>query len=173
MAQPMGKPGSAQRFPLDQPDEVGPGGQEVEVIGDGAGQNGLGALVARERPGPAFAHGLPDLGERAVEHRLIEVGLGSEEVARSAAGDAGRGAHLIEAGGVVPLVGKEPLRGIEDRRSAPVRVPHSLWIGRQCPLAQRVAACLLISKLPANARDAVNPQARTGRPVFHARPPRS
>ena len=86
----MRKPAPAEGLALDQPDEVGPSGEEVEVIGDGTGQDGLGAFIARERPSSAFTHSLPDFGERAVQNGLIEVRLGAKEVARGGAGDAGR-----------------------------------------------------------------------------------
>src|SRR5882724_1358920 len=38
--------GAAQRFALDEADEVRTGGQEVEVVGYGAGEDDVGALAA-------------------------------------------------------------------------------------------------------------------------------
>ena len=138
VARPSSWPAAAQRLALDQPDEVRAGGEKVEVVGDGAGQNGLGRLAAGQRPRPARPHRLADLGEAALQHRLVELGLGAEEVARRSPGNSGGRADLAQAGGVVPLLGKQTLRGVEDRGAGAVGVAFlfaSVAVGR---MASRV-----------------------------------
>src|SRR5262245_61160254 len=73
---------SAQGAALDQTDEVGSGGEKVEVIRYGTGQNGLGRLLARQGPGPSSPDGLPDLLITALQHGVVEFLLGAEEVPR-------------------------------------------------------------------------------------------
>src|SRR4029079_5049496 len=69
-------PSPAQRAALDQADEVGTGGEKVEVVGDGAGQDDLGRLLAGQRPGAACADGLPYFLIAALQHRIVELLLG-------------------------------------------------------------------------------------------------
>src|SRR3954447_3581742 len=59
----------AQSASFDQTDEVRPSGQEVEVIGDGAGKDGLRRLLARQCPGSPLPHSLPDLLVATLQYR--------------------------------------------------------------------------------------------------------
>src|SRR4029079_872481 len=113
----VGQPASVQRLALDQPDEVGAGREKVEVVGHGAGEDRLQTLIARQRPGASRSNRFSNLGERAVEDRLVELRFGSKEVARGAAGDASRRAYLGETGGVESLLRKQALGGVQNRRS--------------------------------------------------------
>src|SRR6185436_397289 len=101
---------------LDQANEVGSGGEEIEVVRHGAGEDRLRGLIAGEGPRPAGADGLAHLGKRAVEHGTIEVGFAAEEVARCTATHTGGGADLGEAGAVVAALREQALRGIKDGR---------------------------------------------------------
>src|SRR5215210_2900897 len=53
VVQTFGKAATVQRLALDQADEVGSGGQEVEVVGDSAGEDRVRTFVAGERTSSA------------------------------------------------------------------------------------------------------------------------
>lgn len=97
---------AAQRFPLDQANEVRPAGQESEVVGDGAREDSLGGLAAGQGPCPSCPDGLPDLGKTPLEDRLVQLGLGAEEISRSPTGNAGGGSNLAQTGSVEALLRK-------------------------------------------------------------------
>ena len=153
---------AAERLALDQPDEVGTGGEEVEVVGDGAGEDGLGGLAAGQRPGPAGPHGFADLGERALQHRPVELGLGPEEVARRPPGDPGGGPTSFR------LVASNPWSA--NSCSAASRIAARVRSGLRSrsemgAIRPSVVACLLFSKLcicraPSRAEPLLN--SRTG-----------
>src|SRR5687767_60190 len=147
MTDPVRQAAAVQRLALDQADEVWPGCEEVEVVGNRARENGLVVFVAGQGPRSAGPDRVAHLGEGALQYGLIELLLGAKEVARRATRDTGGGADLIQAGGLIPLLGEEALRRIQDGGAGTLRVSNTLGCGCQSPLAQRVAACLLISKL--------------------------
>src|SRR5918997_147234 len=68
----------------DVADAVRTGREEVEVIGDGTGEDRFRALIARQSPGSARSYRLTHLGEGAVQDGLIELGFGAEEIAGGA-----------------------------------------------------------------------------------------
>ena len=139
-----------QRFPLEQPDEVRMATDEVEVLADGAGQHDVGRLAALERALPTALHGVAHLAERALEHGAVELGLAAEEVGRRAAGDAGGGPDLLQAGALVAL--RANSRSAASRMVSRLRVAS---LRRSGGSSHSSPCCLLISKLcmsPAPAR---------------------
>ncbi len=66
---------TAQRLALDESDEVGPSGEEVEVVRHGTGENGVTASAARQGASPSCSNGITDFREAPVEHGLVEIGL--------------------------------------------------------------------------------------------------
>ena len=136
---------AAQRFALDQADEVGPGGEEVEVVGDGAGQDGLGALVAGQRPRPSGPDRLPDLGEASARARP---GRARPWSRRSSPGCRGRRRPRPRprSGWLRrnPFSAKRLLRGIQDGRAASVRVAFLLEGHGVAPEAE---TCLLAQQV--------------------------
>src|SRR5689334_3310750 len=148
MAGPIRERAAAQGLSLDQPHEMGPSCEEVEVLRHRAGQDHLGGLAAGQSAFSPTPYRLAYFGERTLEHCLVERVLGPEEVAGSTPRDSGFGPHLVQARGLIPLLGEESFGGVQDRRSASLRVSQTLSRCCQCGLAQEVAACLLHSKLP-------------------------
>src|SRR5262245_8469722 len=97
---------AAERPALDQANEVGTGGEKVEVVGDGAGQNGLWGLLAGQGAGSAGSDRLPYLLVAALQDGVVELLLGAEEVTRCAPRDPCRRPHLAQARGLVTLFSK-------------------------------------------------------------------
>src|SRR5262249_39005676 len=79
-----------------------------------AGEDRVAASAARQRPRAAGSDGLADFRETAVENRLVQVGLGAEEVAWGRAGHAGGHADRAQARRLVSLLGEQALRGVKD-----------------------------------------------------------
>ena len=140
---------TGEGLPLDQPDEVGTGGEEVEVLADHAGENHLGGFVTREGPVPAAPDRGPDLGEAALQHRAVELGLGAEEIPRRPAGHPGCGPTSVRLVASYPRSAKS--RSAASRIASrvvrePERSDSSNW-GAATAIGPPKGTCLTYSKL--------------------------
>src|SRR5690606_1675826 len=106
--------GTAERRALDQAHEFPVRVEEIEVIPDGAGEDLLRRAAAGERAVPPRAHGRAHILEATVEHCLVEIRLGAEEVAGRSPGHARERTYIVQTGGLVAPLGEEPLGGVED-----------------------------------------------------------
>jgi hypothetical protein len=167
MAELVMRRAAAQGLALDQPDEIRSAGEKAEVVGDGAGEDGLGGLAARQSAGPAGTDGLPDCREAALEDGLIELGLGAEEVPGGAAGDAGSRADLAQAGTLEALLRKQLFRGVQNGGAGAVRVALSLGGVRQRPSGW--LACRSASYGPDPPRQGEGPVIARRRPAIGRR----
>src|SRR5690349_5081960 len=114
VAHALRQPGPVQRLALDQADEVGPGGEEIEIVRHGAGQDGFRGLIAGQRSGATGANRFANLGKGPIEHGTIQLGLAAEEVAGRSAAHPGCSPYLSEAGRVIAALREQPLGGIQD-----------------------------------------------------------
>src|SRR6188508_92048 len=120
---------AAQRFALDQANEVRPASQKSEVVGDSTRKNGLRGLTAGQGPRSSRPDGLPDLGKTPLEDRLIQLGLGAEEISRSPTGNAGGGPDLAQTGGFEALLSKQLLCCVQDGGAGSDRVSFAIGGG--------------------------------------------
>jgi len=110
---------ASERLPFDQPHEVGTGGEEVEIIGYGAGQDGLRFCRAGERacsPGPDRVQ---HFCEAALQHGAVKLGLGAEKIPRGSARDAGEGPYIAQAGTLVAILGEKRFPRVQDGFAGP------------------------------------------------------
>ena len=139
MAHAIGKSAAVQRFSLDQPDEVRPHRQKVEVVRYRARQDRLRVLRAGQSSRPAGPDGITHLGETAVQDSLVKVRLGAEEVAGGGAGDSGRRSNFAEAGGFVPFFGKQLFGRVQN--SGPASGGIALFLYEIGQMPSMLACC--------------------------------
>lgn len=109
--------------PLEQPNVGWMLSKKVDVGADSSTKGRLWIFPSQGRR--EFGRQRTWLGEGAFEHRLVQLALRAEGVARHPARDSSGSSDVLQRGPFVAALGKERLRRAQDRVLGGINVPHT------------------------------------------------